>query len=354
MWQLRLPLPGRRASAPVRVTVRDRTRLGALKGLEVEPVSADVLDRGRWEGTGGCDWCSIRRGWWFPPPARGLEGQRGRAADRRRVGGPGWGSTRRVTSSVGALDPRGPSRGRGRAYPERGTGMLYPDAKHEGRRQPSPQPARWVRRRRRRTPAYVLGAPSTGRCPGDLDPHSRQLPAGRLPAIVDSYTKSSTSRTWRRGICWRPSGDPASATSSEARTCAGREVVERVSQLPGVHHPLLVIPPSCAGCANALRRLGLPSECSRDPPDGARVALLVRQGPARARIRPKRPPTRSNDRGLVPGADRRRPAPGRAHALVRPDERLRSERRAVRPAAPAQGRRPADGPPGGDLCFDPR
>jgi nucleoside-diphosphate-sugar epimerase len=37
------------------------------------------------------------------------------------------------------------------------------------------------------------------------------------------------------------------------------EVMERVSRLAGVHHPLLVIPAGLSTGANALRRLGLPS-----------------------------------------------------------------------------------------------
>src|SRR3954469_10070931 len=125
-----------RAGHDVRVAVRNRERLEAIRGLEVEVVGADILDRGSLRrAMKGCDLLFHAAGMVASRPARDVW-RVNAVAPRIAVEVAAEAGLRRVivTSSVAGI---GPARG-GRpaderqTYPQAGTGMIYPDAKHEG------------------------------------------------------------------------------------------------------------------------------------------------------------------------------------------------------------------------------
>ena len=239
------------------------------------------------------------------PRARGLAGERGRAADRRG-GGRGGGRAAR-----GRHLQRRRDRPRARADAPRTSANPTPrPARARSTRMPSTR-ASW----RPSPPARGSGSTSWSYpvlCAGpgvqplaagrDVHPDRRELPA--RPAAGDrGLVHEHRGRRGRRAraICWpRGAACRASATSSAATTCAGPEVIERVARLSG--HP------SPAGrAAAASSALPAPERCGGCPcrpaarghaPDGARLALLV--GKARRELgyqpraaRPRRSSARS-------------------------------------------------------------
>jgi dihydroflavonol-4-reductase len=120
----------------VRVTVRDRRRLKALEGLDVEVVDADVLDRRKMRrALTGCDLLFHTAGavasrpydrvWRVNAIAPRIAVEEAARANVGRVV---------VTSSVASIGPASDGRAatERNPYPAGGTGLLYTDSKHEG------------------------------------------------------------------------------------------------------------------------------------------------------------------------------------------------------------------------------
>jgi dihydroflavonol-4-reductase len=250
------------ASEPVRVTVRDPTRLQAIAGVEVEPVTADVLDRRSMrKALKGCDVLFHTAGMVASRPRRDV--WRVNAVAPRivvecaaEVGVPRV----VVTSSVGAL---GPAAGRpadeSSAYPERGTGMLYPDAKYEGERAALAAGDRLGVEVVAVNPAYVLGVPVNRSLPGETSTRvvSNYL-RGRLPAIVDSFTNIVDVEDVAAGhLLAAERGKPGERYVLGGQNIRWSDVIERVAKISGRHHPLIVLPPELARAANALARAGV-------------------------------------------------------------------------------------------------
>jgi dihydroflavonol-4-reductase len=253
-----------RAGHEVRVAVRDRRRLEALKGLDVEAVNADILDRAALRrAVQGCDMLFHAAGMVASRPPREVW-RVNAVAPRIAVEVAADAGLRRVivTSSVAGI---GPARG-GRpaderqTYPQTGTGMLYPDAKHEG------ELAALTTGRRvgidvvAVCPAYVLGPAFNRSLPGET---STRIVAnylrGRLPAIVDSYTNIVDVEDVADGhLLAARRGAPGERYILGGQNLRWPEAIERVSRLSGIHHPLLVLPPELATGATALRRLPFP------------------------------------------------------------------------------------------------
>ena len=214
----------------VRVTVRDRRRLRALEGLDVEVVDADVLDRRAMRrALAGCDVLFHAAGVVASRPQREVwrvnavapriaveeaAARRGAAGGRHLERG----IDRARLRTAGRPTERNP-------YPAGGTGLLYTDSKHEGERgRPRSRPSALGRRGRvGMSRPTSSGRPSTARCRARPRPGSWPTTcAAGCPRSSTPTRTSSTSRTSRRATCWRPKrAGRASATSSAARTCAG-------------------------------------------------------------------------------------------------------------------------------------
>jgi dihydroflavonol-4-reductase len=250
------------AGYEVRVTVRDRRRLRALEGVEVEPVQANVLDRRALRRAfAGCEIVLHTAGLVASRPESDVW-RVNAIAPRLAIEAAARAGVRRVvvTSSVGAL---GPARG-GRAanehnaWPESGTGLIYTDAKHEGELAALEAGDRLGLEVVAVNPAYVLGPALNRRIAGET---STRIVAnylrGRLPAVVDSYTNIVDVEDVAAGhVLAARKGSAGERYILGGDNLRWSEVIERVAKLSGIEHPLLVLPPGVATAATALQRVG--------------------------------------------------------------------------------------------------
>ena len=159
-------------------------------------------------------------------------------------------------------------------------------------------------------PSYVFGVPVDRTAPGETS--TRMIGnylRGRLPAVVDGETNAVDVRDVAKGhLLAAERGGPGERYVLGGHDLRWVELFERVAELSGVRHPLMVLPPEAAALARAAEAAGLPEPGLRGGPgaDGAELALLVGEGAPRARLPRARPSTaRSRHDRLVPGADRR-------------------------------------------------
>jgi dihydroflavonol-4-reductase len=248
----------------VRVTVRDRRRLRALEGLDVEVVDADVLDRRAMRrALSGCDILFHTAGVVASRPhskvwranavaPRIVVEEAARVRVDRVV----------VTSSVAAIGPAPPDRAANERnpYPPGGTGLLYTDSKHEGEAAALGAAERLGMDVVSVCPSYVLGPAYNRALPGET---STRIVAnylrGRLPAVVDAYTNIVDVEDVAEGhLLAADSGRPGERYILGGENLRWSEVVDRIARISGVRHPLIVLPPEVVGIADALRRAHVP------------------------------------------------------------------------------------------------
>ncbi|MEA2454224.1 MAG: hypothetical protein QOI45_486 [Thermoleophilaceae bacterium] len=248
-----------------RVTYRDEGRLSRLGGLEVDAVRADVLDRGALRRAfRGCDTVFHAAGLvGSRPPERVW--QVNALAPRIAVEAAAAEGVRRVvvTSSVGGIGPAPPDRPGTEedSYHGWGLGMTYPEAKHEGESEAMAAGARLGVEVVVVNPSYVFGAPVDRSQPGETS--TRMIGnylRGRLPALVDGETNVVDVRDVAKGhLLAAARGTPGERYVLGGHDTGWVELLERVAELSGVHHPLMVLPPEAGRAARAAESLGLPS-----------------------------------------------------------------------------------------------
>jgi dihydroflavonol-4-reductase len=260
----RLAAEGSGARGPVRVTFRDRARLEALAGVDIEPVGADVLDRRSFRrALEGCEILFHTAGMVASQPAREVW-RVNAAAPRIAVESAADAGVRRVvlTSSVAAIGPAPAGRAadeRAR-YPEGGTRLTYADAKREGEVAALETAERLGIELVVVNPSYILGAPVNRSLPGETSTRIvGNYLRGRLPAIVDSYTNIVDVEDVAEGhVLAARSGRPGERYILGGQNLRWSEVMERVAKLAGQRHPLLVLPPEIAHGAELMKRARLP------------------------------------------------------------------------------------------------
>jgi dihydroflavonol-4-reductase len=216
-----------------RVTYRDEAR---LPSVEVEPVRADVLDRGALRRAfRGCELVFHTAGLCASRPAERVW-QINALAPRVVVEAAGAEEVRRVvlTSSVAAVGDD--------IY--RSHGSVYADAKHEGEAEALAAGARLGVEIAVVNPSYALGAPVG---PSRRDENSSRFVGdyllGRLPAMVDGHVNVVDVRDVARGHLLAASeGRPGERYVLGGRNVTWTELLERVAALSGLHHPLVVVP----------------------------------------------------------------------------------------------------------------
>jgi dihydroflavonol-4-reductase len=248
----------------VRVTVRDSRRLGALDGRAVETVDADVLDRRSMRrALNGCGVLFHAAGMVASRPRRQVwrvnaVGPRVAVETAAEMG------VGRVviTSSVASIGPAPPGKAatERNPYPESGTGLLYTDSKYEGERVALAAGRRLDVDVVAVCPSYVLGAAFNRSLPGETSTRIvGNYLRGRLPAIVDAYTNVVDVEDVATGhLLAADKGRAGERYIVGGENMRWSEVIERVSRISGVHHPLIVLPPEVAGVADALKRAGVP------------------------------------------------------------------------------------------------
>jgi dihydroflavonol-4-reductase len=255
---------------PPRVTYRDEARLARLEGVEFDPVRADVLDRGALRRAfRGCELVFHAAGFvGARPPERVWEVNAlaprlaVEAAAAERVG------RVVVTSSVAGIGPAPPDRPGTEedVYRGGGLGLTYPDAKHEGESEALAAGARLGVEVVVVNPSYVFGPPLDRSQPGETS--TRMIGnylRGRLPAVVDGETNIVDVRDVARGhLLAAERGRPGERYVLGGHDVRWVELLERVAELSGVRHPLVVLPPEAGAFARAAESLGLPGLVSAE------------------------------------------------------------------------------------------
>jgi dihydroflavonol-4-reductase len=253
------------AYGPPRVTFRTEERLERLGDVEVEPVKADVLDRGALRRAfRGCELVFHAAGYVGSRPSERVW-QVNALAPRIAVEAAAAERVRRVvvTSSVAGIGPAPPDRPgtEDDVYRSGGLGLTYPDAKHEGESEALAAGARLGVEVVVVNPAYVFGSPIDRSQPGETS--SRMIGnylRGRLPAVVDGETNVVDVRDVAKGHLRAAERGRA----GERYVLGGHDVrwvdlLERVAELSGVHHPVVVLPPETATLARVAEAMGIPA-----------------------------------------------------------------------------------------------
>jgi dihydroflavonol-4-reductase len=253
------------AYGPPRVTFRTEERLERLGDVEVEPVKADVLDRAALRRAfRGCELVFHAAGYvGSRPPERVW--QVNALAPRIAVEAAAAEGARRVviTSSVAGIGPAPPDRPgtEDDVYRSGSLGLTYPDAKHEGESEALAAGARLGVEVVVVNPSYVFGSAIDRSQPGETS--SRMIGnylRGRLPAVVDGETNVVDVRDVAKGHLRAAERGRA----GERYVLGGHdlrwvELLERVAELSGVHHPLVVLPPETATVARVAEAMGIPA-----------------------------------------------------------------------------------------------
>jgi dihydroflavonol-4-reductase len=257
-------------SSPVRITYRDETRLTRLRDIEAERVKADVLDRAALRRAfRGCDavfHCAgyvgshpAERVWQVNALSPRIAVEAAAAEDVGRVV---------VTSSVAGIGPAPPGATGREDDPYRGggLGLAYPDAKHEGEGEALAAGVRLDVEVVIVNPSYVFGVPVDESVPGETS--TRMLGnylRGRLPALVDGETNVVDVRDVAKGhIRAAERGRPGERYVLGGHDTRWVDLFERVAELSGVRHPLLVLPREAGALARAAEAAGLPSPVSAE------------------------------------------------------------------------------------------
>jgi dihydroflavonol-4-reductase len=249
-----------------RVTYRDEARLAGLTSfVEADPVKADVLDRGALRRAfRGCEIVFHAAGCVASRPPEQVW-QVNSLGPRIAVEAAAAEGVRRVvvTSSVAGIGPAPPDRAGNEedVYRGGGLGLTYPDAKHEGESEALAAGARLGVEVVVVNPSYVFGPPLDRSRPGETSTRMvGNYLRGRLPAVVDGEANAVDVRDVARGhIQAAERGRPGERYVLGGHDVRWVDLIERVAELSGVHHPLVVLPAEAGAAARAVRGLGLPA-----------------------------------------------------------------------------------------------
>jgi len=258
------------ADGPVRVTYRDEARLTRLGDIEVDPIRADALDRAALRRAfRGCDAVFHCAGFVGSHPAERVW-EMNALAPRLAVEAAAAEEVRRVvvTSSVAGIGPARPGEVGTEEdfYRGGGLGLAYPDAKHEGEAEALAAGARNDVEVVIVNPSYVFGVPVDRSAPGETSTRMiGNYMRGRLPALVDGETNVVDVRDVAKGhLLAAERGTPGERYVLGGHDIGWTSLFERVAELSGVRHPLLVLPTEAGAIARAAEAAGLPSPVSAE------------------------------------------------------------------------------------------
>jgi dihydroflavonol-4-reductase len=251
-------------SGRVRITYRDKSRLGRLESLDVEPVKADVLDRGAMRrALRGCDLLYHTAGFVGARPVERVW-QMNALSPRVAVEAAAAEGVGRVvlTSSVAGIGPVEPGRSGTEedVYRGAGLGMTYVDAKHEGEAEALAAGARHGVEVVIANPSYVFGVPVDRSQPGETSTRAiGNYLQGRLPAVVDGGVNVVDVRDVAKGhLQAAERGKPGERYVLGGHDLTWIALFERVADLSDVRHPLVVLPAKAADVARLAESLRLP------------------------------------------------------------------------------------------------
>jgi dihydroflavonol-4-reductase len=255
-------------SRPTRVTYRDEARLTRLGDAKIEPVKADVLDRAALRRAfRGCEVVYHCAGYVGSHPEERVWRVNALAPRVAVEAAAAEGVARVVvTSSVAGIGPapRGESGSEDGVYLGGGLGLAYPDAKHEGEAEALAAGVRHGVEVVIVNPSYVFGVPVDPSLPGETSTRLiGNYMRGRLPALVDGETNIVDVRDVAKGhLRAAKRGRPGERYVLGGHDTTWVELFERVAELSGVRHPLLVLPREAGALARAAEAAGLPTPVS--------------------------------------------------------------------------------------------
>ena len=246
----------------VRVAYRDEERLRRLGDLDVEHVRADVLDRASMRrATRGCDLVFHTAGLVGSRPAERVF-QVNALGPRLVVEAAAQEGARRVvvTSSVGGIGPVRPGAVGDEQTLYDGGRMTYVDAKHEGEAEAVAAAARTGVEVVIVNPSYVLGVPLDREQPGETSTRVvGNYLRGRLPAVVDGHTDIVDVEDVAEGhMLAAEKGAGGERYVLGGHAIGWPELVERLAELSGVRHPVVVLPRSLSSLARVQEVLRVP------------------------------------------------------------------------------------------------
>lgn len=248
----------------VKVTYRDPKRLSALSGLPVQRARADVFDhRALRRAFKGAEVVFHTAGYVGSYPADlawrvNAEGplaavEAAAAAGCRRVV---------VTSTISAvgLASAGAPADEDTGYPADMMGLTYPDSKHAGERVAFEAAERHGIEVVVVNPAYVLGVPVDRSRPNQTSTRTiGNYLRGRLPGVIEAPMNFVDVEDVAAGhLLAAERGKPRERYILGGRNMTWPELIDRVAELSGVHHPVVVFPRQVAQLAQLREALGLP------------------------------------------------------------------------------------------------
>src|SRR3989442_2967041 len=249
----------------VRVTYRDRERLGRLGALEAEEGGAGVLDRGSMRrALRGSDVVFHTAGYVGSRP-RELVWDMNALSPRVVVEAAAAEDVGRVvlTSSVAAIGraPHGEAATEETVFRGGEFGLAYAEAKHEGEAEALAAGARLGVEVVVVNPSYVLGVPVDRTQPGETSTRVvGNFLLGRLPAVVDGATNGVDVDDVAVGhLLAEPRGKPGQPYILRASNLTWVELIDRLAVESGIHRPLAVLPREVGVLAAWQNSLRLPA-----------------------------------------------------------------------------------------------
>jgi dihydroflavonol-4-reductase len=252
----------------VRVVYRNPDRLDALGGVEFRRAKADVLDframRRALKGSqvlfhtaGYVGSTPLERVWRLNAQAPVIAVEAAAAEGLRRV---------IVTSTVSAVGIPSGDRPADETteYPEDWLGLAYPDSKHAGEQAALAAGERHGIDVVVVNPSYLLGVPVNRSQPGETSTRIvGNYLRGRLPAVVGSSVNFADVEDVAHGhLLAAERGAPGERYILGAVNMGWAELVDRVADVSGMRHPVVVLPREIARVARVREALGLPGAIS--------------------------------------------------------------------------------------------
>ncbi len=167
-----------------------------------------------------------------------------------------------VTSTISAvgLASDGTPADEDTGYPRDWLGLTYPDSKHEGERVALDAAARHGIELVVVNPAYVLGVPVDRSRPNRTSTRTiGNYLRGRLPGVIDAPMNFVDVEDVATGhLLAADIGNPGERYILGGENRTWPELVDRMAELSGIHHPVVVLPRQIAQVAQLRETLGLP------------------------------------------------------------------------------------------------
>jgi dihydroflavonol-4-reductase len=252
----------------VRVAYRNESRLKALRGVDFRRAKADVLDYPAMRrALRGIEVLFHTVGYVGANPAE-LVWRINAHAPVVAVEAAAAEGVRRVvlTSTISAIGLRhdGRSANEETEYPANWLGLAYPDSKHEGELAALEAGERHGIEVVVVNPAYLLGTPVDRSQPGETSTRTvGNYLRGRLPAVIDSAMNFADVEDAAHGhLLAADRGAHGERYILGGENMTWPTLIDRVADMSGIHHPILVLPREIVRLARIREALKVPGPMS--------------------------------------------------------------------------------------------